>query len=124
MKTPKEVKEAWVAALRSGDFKQGRGALAVIDGGSASHCCLGVLCELYVKDGGELLVDNLEHHRRYNSQSHYPPPEVIEWAGLASVDGSFFGETGDTNALDCLNDNGVPFEDIADFIESHSEIFK
>lgn len=39
----------WAAALRSGEFKQGRGRLRTSDGG---HCCLGVACELYRRETG------------------------------------------------------------------------
>jgi hypothetical protein len=38
----KEVAEKWVKALRSGDYKQGRGSLK----GRGRYCCLGVLCDL------------------------------------------------------------------------------
>ena len=38
----KELKEKWVAALRSGDYGQTTGCL--VDG--RGHCCLGVLCEV------------------------------------------------------------------------------
>jgi hypothetical protein len=37
-----ELKQKWVTALRSGEFKQGRGALEE-DG---TFCCLGVLCRV------------------------------------------------------------------------------
>lgn len=35
------IKKAWIAALRSGRYKQGRGFLKNPDG---ARCCLGVLC--------------------------------------------------------------------------------
>lgn len=37
-----EVKERWVAALRSGKYRQTRGTL---NEGDVSFCCLGVLCD-------------------------------------------------------------------------------
>lgn len=39
----KELKEKWVAALRSGKYKQGR---MVLRDGNNNYCCLGVLCDL------------------------------------------------------------------------------
>jgi len=37
-----EIKQMWVDALRSGDFKQGQGQLLE----NHYYCCLGVLCEI------------------------------------------------------------------------------
>jgi hypothetical protein len=37
-----EVKRKWIEALRSGDFKQWRGALVATDGHDRWLCCLGV----------------------------------------------------------------------------------
>jgi len=41
-KLPKVFKEKWVAALRSGEFKQGRGKLCNMT--DNTFCCLGVAC--------------------------------------------------------------------------------
>lgn len=38
-----ELKAKWTAALRSGEFRQGRNALKSDDG---RFCCLGVLCQI------------------------------------------------------------------------------
>ena len=38
----KEVKARWLAALRSGEFEQGRGVLEK----NGKFCCLGVLCKV------------------------------------------------------------------------------
>ena len=47
----KRVLTKWLKALRSGKYKQGRGALCQIDKkGTESFCCLGVLCDLYNKE--------------------------------------------------------------------------
>jgi len=41
------LKAKWVAALRSGKYKQGRGFLKAKDSeGDWTYCCLGVLCEV------------------------------------------------------------------------------
>jgi hypothetical protein len=42
----KSLKDKWVAALRSGKYEQGRGAL-----NHNGFCCLGVLCEVAVEIG-------------------------------------------------------------------------
>lgn len=41
------IKERWCAALESGAYSQGIGYLCR----NGSYCCLGVLCDLAVKDG-------------------------------------------------------------------------
>lgn len=43
------VRDEWVAALRSGEFKQATGRLRRSDTG---YCCLGVLCEIYRRKTG------------------------------------------------------------------------
>lgn len=42
------LKTKWLAALRSGHFKQTTGALKTVDTttGETRYCCLGVLCEI------------------------------------------------------------------------------
>lgn len=43
----KTLKRKWLKALRSGDYKMGRGRLRQTDeDGTVRHCCLGVLCEI------------------------------------------------------------------------------
>ena len=84
----KLVKEAWVARLRSGDYKQGEGQL--FDG--ERHCCLGVLCELY-KDtkGGKWSEPDVEDvkigdPRFFMEEEGILPEKVRKWAGLDRQD--------------------------------------
>ena len=43
--------QKWVDALRSGEYKQTRGALRGDDeGNEPKFCCLGVACDLYAKE--------------------------------------------------------------------------
>ena len=44
-----QIKQLWVNALRSGEYKQATGRLRKNDG----YCCLGVLCDLHSKTTGE-----------------------------------------------------------------------
>lgn len=50
-----DVKAKWITALRSGEYRQGRGSLREHD----AYCCLGVLCDLHAK---ETIYEN--HHDR------------------------------------------------------------
>jgi hypothetical protein len=44
---PKEFATRWLAALRSGKYKQAKGALLLKDAeGNKSYCCLGVACDI------------------------------------------------------------------------------
>lgn len=49
-----DIKHAWVAALRSGQYIQGHNRLKYVirDTGVTEHCCLGVLCDIYVCQHG------------------------------------------------------------------------
>lgn len=48
-----EVKEKWLAALRSGEYEQGTSCLysTTRESTNPQYCCLGVLCDLAVKEG-------------------------------------------------------------------------
>lgn len=41
-----KLKADWTAALRSGEYKQGRRRFRIESAGGVKHCCLGVLCEV------------------------------------------------------------------------------
>ena len=54
MKSREELRVLWIAALRSGDYRQGKGCLKTPDG---AYCCLGVLCEIagIIDEDGQLI---------------------------------------------------------------------
>ena len=121
-----EIKALWLTALRSGDYKQGKGALNK----NGKFCCLGVLCDLAVKAG----VTGEVHGARFTEEVRYglptevqrfgiPPMSIIKWSGMMNstgllgdpiwVDGSM------CNDLPSLNDMaGYTFLQIADVIEA------
>lgn len=85
----KKIKEKWLEALRSGEYEQGRGALKRgKDGYGVKYCCLGVLCDLYVKD--PLNNDRWRYSYvvvGYNTYSIEEssgtiPISVADWAGI------------------------------------------
>lgn len=71
------VKAAWVAALRSGEYKQAVGQLKAGDG----HCCLGVLCDLYAKEHAIANWTTSELGAN-DGEDEEPGVEVVHWAGL------------------------------------------
>lgn len=127
LNTKLEIRRAWVEALRSGKFKQGKSSLCrKSDVGIDEYCCLGVLCELaehqgITKSGRTGVLSNKKYYGLGNRRDwNYLPPEVIKWAGLCTQNGTFHGNSTDfdeTN-LTRLNDSGVSFEEIASTIES------
>jgi hypothetical protein len=111
---------AWVAALRSGEFSQGSGRLRWTGGaGTApddSMCCLGVACEVFRRHtgNGEWDANGIFRLDGVAVKSH-PPGAVVKWLGLTTDTGY---ARADGTPLTDLNDDGVPFEEIADRIES------
>jgi hypothetical protein len=106
------VKTKWVEALRSGEYTQGRNLLHYMD----DFCCLGVLCELAVKDGVQMSVSGNRGVNSYDNNASSLPDAVKDWAGLSSnlplakIEGVNY-------TLHYMNDDGNSFAEIADIIE-------
>lgn len=133
-----EVKALWTAALRSGDYTQGKGKLSRkgVDGAPDQDCCLGVLTKLAVEAGIAVEVANSDSAiRTYRdgvdgaswAEGSVPPRVVIQWAGLSeqnpTIEGvSFEDEDGEARSVGSLaeaNDKaGYTFEQIADLIDA------
>lgn len=82
-RSPKQVVQHWIKALRSGKYKQAKSQLKANSGTpKEGFCCLGVLCDLNYKDGGA----KWEHESIYfdnNDNSSYFPKVIQEYVGLA-----------------------------------------
>ena len=100
----------WVAALRSGEYKQGFGYLRSDEG----FCCLGVACNIFNVRGWK----NTKKGITYAEENQVLPHKVMDWLGLQDEEGTadFQGKT-----LTYLNDSGKSFSEIADVIESEPE---
>lgn len=91
-RTKKEVIEQWIKALRSGKYKQTTGLLKESlnkhkkDAGKVGFCCLGVLCDLAAKDGGEQWVHTENDTYRMHGQSGLLPKKFSAWLELSSKD--------------------------------------
>lgn len=120
------VKRLWTAALRSGEYEQGTSGLRVEN----AHCCLGVLCEVAVREGViERFGPNVAGDYSYgtgrqigDSRTADLPREVVRWAGLKEADPIIKPEVLDNGqtcgSLIVLNDVGkAPFSTIADVID-------
>jgi hypothetical protein len=128
----KEIKEKWITALRSGEYKQCRNKLIKVKNDQRSFCCLGVLTDLAIKEG--VISDNwkLNTDPKTISYGEYVIgheensvliKEVMEWAELSDNEGLYYGTYDDNGvyktpqSLAVKNDTGASFKQIANIIE-------
>jgi hypothetical protein len=110
----RENRKKWVEALRSGKYKQGFYDLRdVYD----NFCCLGILCEIA---GEEKYLDEDNNFWIYGPKEENNTAGATDFAKdfVGLIDGLGHFESG---VLSSMNDNGVPFDQIADVIESEPE---
>jgi hypothetical protein len=89
--TQSQVNE-WIAALRSGDYKQTNGMLvAPIGGGEVAHCCLGVYGVL---NGYKVVDDGL-----YDDSATCPVNAFVSEKLMSFNAQSFFSSLNDTYSL-------------------------
>lgn len=103
-RTREQAFKHWVKALRSGEYKQIQGLLKDDSG----FCCLGVLCDLAMKDGGPEWYAGYLRDEFLGIDTELPL-KVRKFMGITSKGQS---------ALITLNDDrDADFNTIADFIE-------
>ena len=111
--TPEEIRAAWIAALRSGEYTQAR--MVLFNG--KGYCCLGVLCSVV-----GLVPEKNENRALYQytfeGQIGTLPQIVQEAVRLRTSDGTY--KAGNAN-LTSMNDSGASFEKIADLLENPPE---
>lgn len=116
------IAKDWIDALRSGEYKQQTGGLATDDlHGNAKFCCLGVLCDLYVKSNPAAEAEVGIRFRPcpgtghsigivdYYGDSCFLPYTIEKWAGVPYALQQDLAE---------LNDNGATFNEIANNLEA------
>src|SRR4051812_42693305 len=108
-----ELKEEWLRALRSGEYKQARGALhrmrTDLYNAAEGHCCLGVLCEVVgVRKG--TTINGV--HEWYGSPMYtgVPSDNFLKRVGLSESH---------TDALVSLNDDSNSYEPTIKYIEEN-----
>lgn len=102
-KLPKEFKNKWVAALRSGAYEQGQERLKR---GSA-YCCLGVAC---VVAGVKKIHGNM---------TFIPHKDHDDDGAFNLVPDSIRCESRTSSKLAGMNDDGCSFGEIADWIDEN-----
>lgn len=115
-----EVKEAWTQALRSGKYDQGKHALRTKDN---KFCCLGVLCDISNVGVWALQGDGSYRYKceGYNNNSGEGLPIAVQdWAGIIGTSNPVLKQNDFKGLYSAagLNDDGTPFFQIADLIES------
>lgn len=111
-----EFLKKWVAALRSGTYKQTKGYLRVND----AMCCLGVACDLIDPDGWESTIGKgipwTTEHASWLERTVIPA-EIAERLGFSQslspgeIDASYQSYYAEKN------DDGWTFDEIADELE-------
>jgi hypothetical protein len=113
-----EIKQAWLTALRSGEYSQAKDRLKTRTG----YCCYGVLCDLYQKahpetsrwvEGGvdATFIINPSLEADSEPMSTMPNETVMMWAGLPKPNDLSI------TTLSEMNDEGATFPQIANRIE-------
>lgn len=124
----KNVAKKWISALRSGSYKQIRNTLKKVKNNQEeSFCALGVLCDIYQKEHPKKPLLETKTYERTKTGNVVAiggttdtlPDKVQKWAGLERGD-VFLHSAG--SCIPELNDRGVSFKKIADFIEKDQEV--
>lgn len=135
----KEIADKWIAALRSGEYTQTKGHLCLAEEYTAGppsnrrtyppgYCCLGVLCEVAIKEGVDIVKsihsNPDEKAHIYNNNGSFLPEKVVNWAGMknSSGDPQLDEDGAAVPELVALNDDeGCNFNEIADHIAKYWE---
>lgn len=133
------IAKQWIEALRSGKYRQAKGALRDNDllvndrkYPVTGFCCLGVLCNLHAIEHPKLAAKQTDPDA-YLDHHSVLPKEVMKWAGMKNSEGSFRSEKAvglskdsEWAQHDCLaemNDSGnYGFLKLATFIEKNYKL--
>lgn len=118
-----DIAKVWIDALRSGKYEQGGDYLCK----DSRHCCLGVLCELYMDHTGDMkysrMTDDDNGHDvvSYGGCTEVLPCEVMEWAEIATSIGKIYDDSAEFgfSSLSEMNDSGHSFNELAQIIEDN-----
>jgi hypothetical protein len=107
-----QIKEKWIAALRSNEYKQAQGYLHTNEG----FCCLGVLCDLYAEEKNmEWKIENDGNIRSFDGKDQVLPQSVSDWSGVRTdiIENPTYWKLVD------MNDSGEDFSYIAEYIREN-----
>lgn len=108
----KKLVFAWLDALRSGEWKQAKGALELRGKG---NCCLGVACRVAISQGFNLVTrEEADGSTAFNDFYGSLPESMTSGLGVSPLGTCAAG------ALAGFNDEGKTFPEIADIIEANA----
>ena len=113
-KTLTAAQKAWIVALRSGKYKQGKDQLQ----SGQKFCCLGVACLVYEEETGNKLMRSASNALMGLDLDFYE--DVQNWLSLRNPSGKGEKCKRENNLIN-LNDGGHTFDEIADIIEKNTE---
>jgi hypothetical protein len=104
----------WIAALRSGEYKQGKNALCSND----EYCCLGVACEIK----GKLKISKYNSERKIDKTSDSSLMPDADWFkrtfGFEAYNTCFKVKGAEATTLPILNDqHNLSFKRISNLLE-------
>lgn len=123
-----EVKKVFLDALRSGEYEQGTGRLAMVkDDGVVGYCCLGVLSAEGAKAGvcnplelsdyftgnpaeKEWVLKASDNEDGIEYVDAFPPQSICDWAGLTFED---------IFTLANINDKSDSFAEVIEYIDTN-----
>lgn len=119
-----EIKQRWLEALRSGNYKQTQGQLRSVANPDC-YCCLGVLVNLYLQESKQdwILQAGLDEENpgdeHYACHNHYLglPLEVLIWADLYDRCPVVIYDNECLSLPEVNDELGLSFEQIADIID-------
>ena len=111
-----ELQEKWVEALESGEYKQGK---TYLRDSEDKYCCLGVACEVM---GIEPVKRGVNYE--YNNSNIFL--RNFDELDLRNHSGAFLYPIETPHGVFCtlmgMNDEGIPFKDIAQCIRDNEEL--
>lgn len=116
------IKQRWLEALRSGEYKQTTENLRDSNG----FCCLGVLCDLHAQERNLNWVQRIDSYELYG-EIQLLPLSVQEWAGLDNDMGGLVDFEYERDGVMYVKSESLPeindtwnkdFNEIADLIEA------
>lgn len=122
-----EIKELWLAALRSGEYTHARRYLKTRDAdGLIYHCVLGVLCDIHSKQtdtswdtAQDYFCSDGTFRISYQGMRSSLSDALCEWAGVQDGLVHFHTDDGTSTRLAVLNDNSGSYKESIEAIERY-----